>query len=111
MGRERADLSAIYKRYLISVEWKWKRFEKIKSVGKRCERCRSAAELQVHHKTYKRFGKERMEDLEVLCKTCHESIHCTIAGGIEQFLGTLLRGWKRQQKTSPAAGALSKETT
>jgi hypothetical protein len=32
--------------------------------------------LDVHHKTYERFGgDERMDDLEVLCRFCHIKHH------------------------------------
>lgn len=38
-----------------------------------CDHCKkSAAVLEVHHKTYERLGRERMSDLEVLCKPCHD---------------------------------------
>lgn len=28
--------------------------------------------FELHHKTYERLGRERDDDLEVLCKPCHE---------------------------------------
>ncbi len=31
--------------------------------------------LDVHHKTYERLGEERMEDLAVLCRSCHGVVH------------------------------------
>jgi hypothetical protein len=31
--------------------------------------------LNVHHLTYKRLGHERMEDLQVLCRSCHRVVH------------------------------------
>jgi 5-methylcytosine-specific restriction endonuclease McrA len=31
--------------------------------------------LHVHHKTYRNFGMEDMDDLEVLCKVCHQNEH------------------------------------
>lgn len=37
--------------------------------------CQSRFRLQVHHKTYARLGKERLEDLQVLCFNCHKLIH------------------------------------
>jgi hypothetical protein len=40
--------------------------------GERCERCGYAHELQLHHKTYERLGRELISDLEVLCHQCHE---------------------------------------
>jgi len=38
-----------------------------------CQRCGfGSTNLEVHHLNYDRFGKERMTDLIVLCKQCHE---------------------------------------
>jgi 5-methylcytosine-specific restriction endonuclease McrA len=43
-----------------------------------CERCgyppgQGDVALTLHHLTYRRFGAERDEDLEVLCVPCHEA--------------------------------------
>jgi hypothetical protein len=35
------------------------------------DRCRKTTDLEVHHSNYSRFGHERDEDLEVLCKLHH----------------------------------------
>ncbi len=41
-----------------------------------CERCPSRRELQCHHKVYRaEWTDTRMEDLEVVCRTCHEKEH------------------------------------
>jgi len=37
--------------------------------------CGSRVRLQVHHKTYVRFGNERMGDLVTLCESCHAKEH------------------------------------
>jgi hypothetical protein len=37
--------------------------------------CNKKHNLQVHHKTYIRLTKERMEDLIVLCEDCHYLFH------------------------------------
>ena len=36
-----------------------------------CKGCTNEA-TQVHHLTYKRIGKERLDDLQALCRKCHE---------------------------------------
>jgi len=41
----------------------------------RCYFCAGRGPLNVHHKTYKRLGVERMDDVFVICKDCHERIH------------------------------------
>lgn len=62
--------------YLISPHWRQTRKKKIKIVGAKCQRCkRKDRPLDVHHKTYKRIGHERMSDLEVLCRECHDLKH------------------------------------
>jgi cytochrome c len=31
--------------------------------------------LEIHHKTYKNIFNEKMEDLELLCHSCHQQEH------------------------------------
>lgn len=64
-----------YGRYLVSPEWRERRAAAIAAQGFKCQRCGRRRDLQVHHKTYKNLGKERDEDLEVLCRDCHEIHH------------------------------------
>jgi len=40
-----------------------------------CERCRSVASRQIHHRTYVRLGHERPEDILALCRECHQAVH------------------------------------
>lgn len=40
-----------------------------------CAVCHEIDGLDVHHNTYRRFGHERLEDLTVLCRPCHEKFH------------------------------------
>lgn len=61
--------------YLKSAEWKLKRKQLFNERGKKCERCGATKKLQVHHVTYKRIFNEALEDLEVLCKPCHQKEH------------------------------------
>ena len=44
--------------------------------GYRCRLCgRDGVQLHVHHRTYKTYAEERLEDLITLCRTCHEHFH------------------------------------
>ncbi len=70
-----------YAKYLNGPGWQAKRKEAIEAAGDKCERCelpRWLAEiaydqdLNVHHLTYANKGDEQPEDLEVLCRRCHE---------------------------------------
>jgi 5-methylcytosine-specific restriction endonuclease McrA len=68
-----------YRHYLQSRRWKAKRKKKLKKVGYRCESCgvvqQKGVTLDVHHLSYKRVTKERLSDLQVLCRGCHEKHH------------------------------------
>lgn len=64
-----------YKEYLETDWWKEKRYQKLRSVKFQCERCSRRKYLQIHHKHYKSLGKEKITDLEALCKECHKREH------------------------------------
>ncbi len=75
-----------YHEYLRSKRWRrvkygyflWLKKEK---KGLRCNTCNrqmtkhNRGWFNVHHKTYERLGCERHEDLELLCKDCHDKQH------------------------------------
>ena len=64
-----------YTQHIKSDAWKALRARVIVRNGGQCCRCGSRARLEVHHKSYARFGSERLEDLETLCHRCHEGEH------------------------------------
>ncbi|MEM7019159.1 MAG: HNH endonuclease [Pseudomonadota bacterium] len=64
-----------YQRYLASTAWKVKRRAAVFRDGAQCRHCGSRHKLQVHHLTYKRLGRELMDDLITLCNACHEKAH------------------------------------
>ena len=57
----------------------WTRYVRPFMLGRADHKCESCGQrgdvLDVHHKTYERLGFELPEDLEVLCRTCHEVRH------------------------------------
>jgi 5-methylcytosine-specific restriction endonuclease McrA len=59
--------------YYKSPEWETVRVFAIHRANHRCQRCGSAGVLQVHHVTYDNLYNEKPEDLEALCKRCHDS--------------------------------------
>lgn len=64
-----------YREYLSSSKWRQKREQALHRAGYKCERCGNQqieSPLEVHHKTYENFKHEPPEDLEVVCKVCHE---------------------------------------
>jgi hypothetical protein len=64
-----------YDEYLQSDEWKAKRKQKLEAVNYQCEKCGTAKNIEVHHLNYDRLGFEKLEDLVVLCKTHHTTVH------------------------------------
>ena len=60
--------------YLQSDHWKSVREEKLSKVG-HCEKCGTTLSLDVHHKEYKGLYDIRMDDLQVLCRLCHDKEH------------------------------------
>jgi len=64
-----------YQDYIISQKWQDLRKAVLKRDKYQCQLCNSKKDLQVHHKTYDRFGYENLDDLITLCKVCHEKHH------------------------------------
>ena len=52
--------------------WKDVREEALLRDKNRCVSCNQKENLEVHHRTYERFGNEKLSDVYVLCKTCHK---------------------------------------
>jgi hypothetical protein len=67
-----------YREYLSSLHWvKLKRrYKESKLYIGCCETCFDKNKiLHLHHKTYKRIGKEHLTDLVYLCEDCHNELH------------------------------------
>ena len=67
-----------YIAYLASPQWRARADAAIARAGGRCQVCnvdRWFSRLNVHHRTYERLGRERPEDLIVLCRHCHDLFH------------------------------------
>lgn len=63
----------LYYEYLGSARWKHLRHEAVKAAKYRCQLCNSGGPLNVHHRTYRRVGRdEEISDLIVLCEECHK---------------------------------------
>lgn len=61
----------------------------------RCQHCRSAESLEVHHWCYELFA-EAIEDLSTYCRTCHERFHGHITGSQIHFPRTVTPGIARR---------------
>lgn len=64
-----------YPEYLLTPEWQIKRQKALRFASFRCQVCNGAEDLNVHHRTYERLGRERLADLTVLCQDCHAIFH------------------------------------
>ncbi len=64
-----------YKQYLKGEKWAEIRNDIYFVRGKKCERCGSEKNVQVHHKHYRNIFHEEPEDLEILCNGCHLNEH------------------------------------
>jgi hypothetical protein len=64
----------LYHLYLRSQAWAARRREVIAEAGGACERCQRSflVCLDVHHLHYRNLGNEAAEDLQALCRDCHE---------------------------------------
>lgn len=70
---------AEYDAYLHSQAWRNRRLAAIEAAGGRCQLCNSPDNLEAHHRTYVRFGRELPGDLTVLCGECHQLYHGRVA--------------------------------
>lgn len=62
--------------YLQSKEWAIIREKVLERDDYTCVLCGATdCQLDVHHKTYKRHGNEKLFDLITLCENCHNEIH------------------------------------
>ena len=64
----------MHRHYLNSPKWKEFRQLVLGLNGCKCEKCGGYG-TDVHHKTYKRWGNEKVSDVQVLCRDCHEAHH------------------------------------
>lgn len=71
---KRQEWQNVYRAYLQSEVWKEKRKQVLDRAKGRCENCGIILlDPDVHHITYQRVGgNETLEDLAVLCFSCHQ---------------------------------------
>ena len=64
-----------YYEYIQSKEWIKKANAAKKRADGRCQLCYKDGSLHAHHRTYKRLGDEKPNDITVLCANCHAKFH------------------------------------
>lgn len=101
-----------YKDYLKTDHWKniKKRYRKSKLI-QNCYICGSQNNLNLHHKSYKRIGKERLNDLIPLCRECHYFTHQALkkANSINLNLWNIARRVKKSKKGKYSLKTLKRE--
>lgn len=63
-----------YSAYLSSARWRGKRNRVLRRDRHTCQTCGAKRYLEIHHRTYKRLGREKIGDLITLCSACHAAI-------------------------------------
>lgn len=71
--------SVFYEQHLRSSYWEDLKRRALNRSGRSCERCGwlilGPYQSHLHHKTYERLGHEELDDVELLCISCHEEEH------------------------------------
>jgi 5-methylcytosine-specific restriction endonuclease McrA len=92
VNRERLDRrTKAYKRYMASEAWAERRLNALIAADYTCQRCEwtplrggqptalgdviAAPALHIHHRSYRHFGAEQPDELEVVCADCHRKEH------------------------------------
>jgi 5-methylcytosine-specific restriction endonuclease McrA len=90
-----------YSEYLKTYHWRTMRRLALEASEQRCILCDSPDDLDVHHRTYDRKAAERMTDVVVLCRSCHERVHdiAVIPPPDPNDLGSILSGRGRGKRT------------
>jgi len=90
-----------YQQYLKSGHWTdlKRRFKASKLYRGCCECCENRnVPLHVHHKTYKRLGSEKLNDLVTVCAPCHTEIHQMHRDNRRDGLWVMMRRLKKRIK-------------
>lgn len=71
------EICRSYREYLRSKHWKSfkKRFKESSYYRGKCYICERDKNIQYHHITYIRIGKEYLKDIVELCAPCHKNVH------------------------------------
>lgn len=65
-----------YELHMRSKEWRKFRAAILRMRGRKCEKCGTRdKQLELHHKTYDRLGRELASDVKILCVDCHDKRH------------------------------------
>ena len=89
---------ANYPEYLKSNHWLKVKVEYKKKFVYKCSMCDKTDALQLHHTTYERIGKERLDDLVYLCQHCHTLIHKVDSKEKLTDLNTMIKQYRKKNR-------------
>lgn len=89
-----------YAEYMKSNLWRRFRSWALEFYGRRCDLCGAESQLEVHHWTYARMAKERIEDVGVYCRSCHELIH-QLAEQKQTYDGLIMKWMDKEELVRP----------
>lgn len=83
---------ADYQDYLEGGHWRQFRREFYREKNRvLCEACGgNDSRISLHHKTYERLGRERFEDVVMLCEDCHDRVH-SYDGDVEKATANFIQ--------------------
>ena len=84
----RSHRSREYLRYIASPAWAELRARYFRYRLIVCAGCKGTGRLDLHHRTYARFGAERISDMVALCRDCHDRVHRLVRSGLLLQLAT-----------------------
>lgn len=76
--KDTGEIAKDYSTYLQTNHWKALRKKVYEKYNSECQRCHDSVTSEsadVHHRSYKRLGNEKIEDLVLYCNKCHAVIH------------------------------------
>lgn len=86
--------------YLLSDHWRELRTQALTTHGKICHSCQSVKCLDVHHLRYRSIFDVKVEDLQILCRPCHEKEHSSPPKRSQPETRTLSQEEKKLAKTA-----------
>jgi len=96
---ERLLVRMEYPAFLETVYWSILRSYIMALRGDVCERCGRRGMLSLHHRSYAYHGREHehLDELEFLCRECHDAEHIPMTAAVEGLLRELA-----EARASPA---------
>lgn len=64
-----------YGRYINSRAWANRRKQYFERYARQCAFCGKRTEIELHHHTYERMGRELDDDMVPLCRDHHQAVH------------------------------------